>query len=131
MVILSIILVLVVSLAFTIPAVQTGVARWGTSKASEWLGAKVSLSKLDITFPLTVSIDDFYVEDYQRDTMIYVRHIEAPIKMVVPRPLNLHFGEVKLYDVSDRDAAMIMAIVADKLGKPLNELRFKSIKEVK
>ena len=40
-------------------------------------------------------------------------------------------GEVKLYDVSDRDAAMIMAIVADKLQKPLNELRFKSIKEVK
>ena len=40
-------------------------------------------------------------------------------------------GEVKLYDVPDRDAAMIMAIVADKMGKPLNELRFKSIKEVK
>lgn len=40
-------------------------------------------------------------------------------------------GEVKLYDVPDRDAAIIMAIVADKMGKPLNELRFKSIKEVK
>ena len=26
---------------------------------------------------------------------------------------------------------LIMAIVADSLGKPLNELRFKSIKEVK
>ncbi len=40
-------------------------------------------------------------------------------------------GEIKLYDVPDRDAAMIMAIVADKMGKPVNELRFKSIKEVK
>ena len=40
-------------------------------------------------------------------------------------------GPVKLYDTPDRDAAMIMAIVADKLGKPLNELRFISIKEVK
>ena len=40
-------------------------------------------------------------------------------------------GEIKLYNVSDRDAAMIMAIVASKMGKPLNELRFKSIKEVK
>ncbi len=39
-------------------------------------------------------------------------------------------GELKLYNVSDRDAAMIMAIVADKMGKPLNELRFKSIKEI-
>ncbi len=40
-------------------------------------------------------------------------------------------GEIKLHGVPDRDAAMIMAIVADKMGKPLNELRFKSIKEVK
>jgi len=40
-------------------------------------------------------------------------------------------GKLKLYDTPERDAAMIMAIVADKLGKPLNELRFISIKEVK
>ena len=40
-------------------------------------------------------------------------------------------GEVKLFDVADKEAAMLMAIVANKLGKPLNELRFKSIKEVK
>ena len=40
-------------------------------------------------------------------------------------------GEVKIYDTDPRDAAMIMAIVADKLHKPLNELRFVSIKEVK
>ena len=40
-------------------------------------------------------------------------------------------GEVKLFSVPDKEAAMLMAIVADKLNKPLNELRFKSIKEVK
>ena len=40
-------------------------------------------------------------------------------------------GEVKLYDTDPRDAAMIMAIVADKMQKPLNELKFVSIKEVK
>lgn len=40
-------------------------------------------------------------------------------------------GEIALHSVSDKDAAMIMAIVADELGKPINELRFKSIKEVK
>ncbi len=40
-------------------------------------------------------------------------------------------GEVKIYDTDPADAAMIMAIVADKLQKPLNELRFVSIKEVK
>ena len=40
-------------------------------------------------------------------------------------------GKIALHSVSDKDAAMIMAIVADRLGKPINELRFKSIKEVK
>ncbi len=40
-------------------------------------------------------------------------------------------GTLKLHDVEPKTAAMLMAIVADKLGKPLNELRFTSIKEVK
>ena len=40
-------------------------------------------------------------------------------------------GQLKLYDTPPKTAAMLMAIVADKLGKPLNELRFISIKEVK
>ena len=40
-------------------------------------------------------------------------------------------GELKLHDVDPKTAAMLMAIVADKLGKPLNELRFISVKEVK
>ena len=40
-------------------------------------------------------------------------------------------GELKLYDTPPKTAAMIMAIVADQMGKPLNELRFISIKEVK
>ncbi|WP_455530836.1 OadG family transporter subunit, partial [Ruminococcus sp.] len=33
-------------------------------------------------------------------------------------------GHVKLFDVPDKEAAMIMAIVADKMQKPLNELHF-------
>lgn len=40
-------------------------------------------------------------------------------------------GKLKLHDVEPKTAAMLMAIVADKTGKPLNELRFISIKEVK
>lgn len=40
-------------------------------------------------------------------------------------------GKLALHDVEPKTAAMIMAIVADKMGKPLNELRFISIKEVK
>ena len=39
-------------------------------------------------------------------------------------------GKLKIYNVEPKTAAMAMAIVADKLQKPINELRFISIKEV-
>ena len=40
-------------------------------------------------------------------------------------------GDVKLYDTDPRTAAMLMAIVADELKAPINELRFLSIREIK
>ncbi|MGN0301541.1 MAG: OadG family transporter subunit [Anaerotardibacter sp.] len=56
----------------------------------------------------------------------------APAAPAAERPLAPGTaGDLKLYDTDPRSAAMIMAIVADELGKPLNELRFISIKEVK
>lgn len=51
----------------------------------------------------------------------------APAKAAAPGSA----GEIKLHDVPDKTAAMLMAIVADRLGKPLNELRFISIREIK
>ena len=57
---------------------------------------------------------------------------EAPVQEAAPAPTAPGCaGQVKLHDVEPKTAAMLMAIVADKMGKPLNELRFISIKEVK
>ena len=55
----------------------------------------------------------------------------APAPTAPAAPAVGTAGDLKLYDTDPRDAAMVMAIVADTLGKPLNELRFVSIKEVK
>ena len=57
-------------------------------------------------------------------TAVPVAPVEAP---VAPGTA----GQLKTYDVPPKTCAMLMAIVADKMGKPLNELRFISIKEVK
>ena len=54
----------------------------------------------------------------------------APAKPAPAKPAPGTAGQLKLYNVEERDAAMLMAIVADSLGKPLNELRFISIREV-
>ena len=49
---------------------------------------------------------------------------------VMPRPAAPgSAGQVKLHGVEPKTAAMLMAIVANKMDKPLNELRFISIKE--
>ena len=57
---------------------------------------------------------------------------DAKAKAAAPAPVAPGTaGELKLPDVEPKIAAMLMAIVADKMGKPLNELRFISIKEVK
>ena len=59
---------------------------------------------------------------------------QAPVPAaapVEPQTAPGSAGSLKLYDVEPKIAAMLMAIVANKMGKPLNELRFISIKEVK
>ena len=58
-------------------------------------------------------------------------HTKGEIVLSVQQPAPGTAGQLKLHDVEPKTAAMIMAIVADKMGKPLNELRFISIKEVK
>lgn len=56
--------------------------------------------------------------------------VAAPAAAAAPVAAPGSCGDVKLYNVSDKDAAMIMAIVADEMKTPLNELRFISIKEI-
>ena len=61
----------------------------------------------------------------------------APVAVAAPArnpnmvPAKGSVGEVKLHDVDDTTAALIMAIVANELNAPLNELRFHSIREKK
>ena len=53
----------------------------------------------------------------------------APAAKNAPAPGSA--GKIALHDVPDKTAAMLMAIVADRTGKPLNQIRFISILEVK
>ena len=55
---------------------------------------------------------------------------EIPTEQKASMPAPGSAGKIKLNNVDPKRAAMVMAIVANKMGKPLNELRFISIKEV-
>ncbi len=56
---------------------------------------------------------------------------EAPVSSApagVPMPEGMNQGQLELIDTDEKTAAVIMAIVSNKSGIPLNRLSFKSIK---
>lgn len=53
---------------------------------------------------------------------------KAPQTAVLPA--NCSTGQLDLYDVDEKTAAVIMAIVSHESGIPLNRLQFKSIKVI-
>ena len=65
-----------------------------------------------------------------KDKLMFWKKKDEPAEAVPEEPANGTCGELTLINTSERDAAMIMAIVADSLSTPVNELRFKSIKRV-
>jgi len=68
---------LLVALLFEIPAVQNFVAREATEIISRKLGTRISIDRVDIGLFYRVSLDGFYVEDFQRDTLLYAGRSRA------------------------------------------------------
>ena len=56
--------------------------------------------------------------------------IEAQLRPHSGKLADYAAGSVKRFDVPDKTAAMLMAIVADTCGIPLGELCFLSIRDV-
>lgn len=51
-----------------------------------------------------------------------------PVPATAPLPADTSAGSLKLVDVTEEEAAVIMAIVSNQSGIPLNRLQFNSIK---
>ncbi|MDE6834356.1 MAG: OadG family protein [Ruminococcus sp.] len=88
---------------------------------------------------IVISVMGAYFKSKEKTTVKSVEPVQkkpSPNKIPKLKKVNKPVargsaGHVKLYDVSDKEAAMIMAIVADTMQKPINELHFISIREVK
>ena len=88
---------------------------------------------MKMKYKVTLNKRVYEVEVEQGEAMLIDEYeIKAPAAEAPKAPAAPgSAGDFKLYNTDPRDAAMVMAIVADTLGKPLNELRFISIREVK
>ena len=97
------------------------------------LGYAVVFLGLILLMVVTIIIGRIFIAQSNRASAKAKSVIQAPQEPVpVQQPSAPGTaGQLKLHDVKPATAAMIMAIVAHKLDKPLNELRFISIKEVK
>ena len=101
----------------------------GDAAMTALLGYAVVFSGIIMLMILVMFVGDLMFKSAKRKAA--KAPAAAPAAPAAPAAAPGTAGELKLYDTDPRDAAMVMAIVADKLGKPLNELRFKSIREVK
>lgn len=80
---------------------------------------------------LIICVMNLFRKDEKKAAPAAAAPAAAPAVVAEPVYAPGTAGELKLYDTDERVAAMLMAIVADELGAPLNELRFKSIRELK
>jgi len=101
----------------------------GDAALTALLGYGVVFLGLTLLMIVVILMGKIMVAAQNKQPAAQVETVPAVQAEAAPAPGTA--GQIKLYDTSDRDAAMIMAIVANKMGKPLNELRFISIKEVK
>ena len=95
------------------------------------LGYAVVFLGLILLMCVVMGIGQFFVaQSNKKAKQAPVEAAPAPVEAPKPTAPGTA-GQLKLHDVEPKTAAMLMAIVADKMGKPINELRFISIKEVK
>lgn len=78
-VLLLIFLPIVATLVLNIESVQNAIARRVSIYASDYLGAVVRIDEIDFDLFSEVNIRGFYVEDYNQDTMLYVKSARADI----------------------------------------------------
>lgn len=113
---------LLVALLFEIPAVQNFVAREATEIISRKLGTRISIDRVDIGLFYRVSLDGFYVDDFQRDTLLYAGRLDARIKSLGLFGEGSFFSRAELSDArfclrETPDGEMNIKQVVDKLSK--------------
>ena len=129
-VLLSIFLPLCLTLILNIGVVQNFVVQKAAEFASETLGTRVAIGHIDIDLFSRVHVDDFYVEDHERDTLLYVNHAYATLASLNISEDGLSLGKAraedgffKLREMSSGELN-IRPIVA-QLQKPNSDSNFK------
>ncbi len=126
-VLLLIMLPIALSLLMDIPAVQNFAAHKAAEYATAKLNTRVGVDRLNISLPNKINVYGFYVEDYQRDTLLYVGHLKANLTGVGG---GISFGsaiaeKAKLYIVESPDSVMNIKQVVARISRKREESNFR------
>lgn len=94
----AIFLPLLAALLLHLEGVQSRVVERVALLASEKLGTTVSVDRLKIGFFNRLEVEGFYVEDFDRDTLLYASQVEASIARLGILSADFVFDEVLLCD---------------------------------
>ena len=118
-ILLLIFLPVTIALLLAIPSIQNMAIDRASSWASEKLGTKVSVGNITYGLLNRVAVRDFYVEDLDGDTLLYVNKVSAYLSGFTIKPTTLTFnygrvdggkfilreterGEINVKEVTDR-----------------------------
>ncbi len=120
---LLIIIPLLLSLLLDIPVVQNFVIHKAARMISAKLETTVSIDRVDIGMFAKVKVKGFYVEDYQRDTLLYVGRLDAYITSlgIFGGGVELNraaINDAKFYLRQAPDGEMNIKQIVDRLSNP-------------
>ena len=113
----------VLSLLLAVPSVQNFVADRAARFATERLGATVDIGHVDVAAGGRIVVDDFYVEDFQQDTLFYVGQIDAYLPNLGLGGEGLRFSHatlrgVRLYLKQTEQGEMNIRSVVQRMKNP-------------
>ena len=81
-VILSFVLIFIlIALLIQIPSIQTKIVHYATSYISNKTHTKVDIKRVSISFPKSIVVEGLYLEDLQKDTLIYAGKTKVNIAL--------------------------------------------------
>lgn len=108
-------LMVISSIVLSIPAVQTYIAKKVTTSVNEKYGTNIKIEKVDLSFLGSIALKEVYIEDYQKDTLIYVKKLNTSLRSVA----RLMRGEFLLGKVTLENFVLNMRVYKEN---PLSNL---------
>ncbi len=95
-----ILLFITITICIQIPPIQKKLLSFATSFVSDKTHTVVSIKHLSLAFPCSIVIDEIYLEDTHRDTLLYVGRVEANLSLTSLLHREIRVSACALTDVN-------------------------------